>query len=126
MSHPLRLFRWWLTVGLLGCAVLILLCLLPSPPQPQVVYIDKFEHVLAFAALGAWFAAILPRHRLLVFIGLAVLGAVIEWLQSMTGYRTGDWLDLVADMVGIGGGMALARLGMMGWLYRIDDHVFPD
>lgn len=125
MTRELRFFRLWLGLGLLACAVLAYVCLMPNPPQPDVSHFDKFEHVLAYCVLGAWFAAILPRRYLWVCIGLASLGGAIEVLQSLSGYRSGDVLDMVADIIGIVAGLACARAGLMRWLYHIDKHAFP-
>jgi VanZ family protein len=35
------------------------------------------------------------------FTVLAIYGALIEWLQAMTGYRSGDIYDWIADALGI-------------------------
>lgn len=126
MTQQLRFFQLWLGLGLAACAVLIYLCLIPQPPQLNISHIDKFEHGLAFAVLGAWFAAILPRHYLWIFIALAALGGGIEVLQSLTAYRSGDVLDMLADVIGIIVGLACARAGLMRWLYHLDKHAFPN
>ena len=126
MTQELRFFRLWFGLGLLACAGLVYVCLMPQPPQPDIRHFDKFEHALAYCVLGAWFAAILPRRYLRVCIGLPLLGATIEVLQSLTGYRSGDVLDMVANIIGIGVGLACARAGLMRWLYHIDEHAFPE
>lgn len=124
MRQTLRLFPLWLGIGLLGCAALLYASLMPTPPQPDIAYFDKFEHALAYGLLGAWFAAILPRHHGRVFVGLMLLGGAIEVLQSLTVYRDGDVVDMVADIIGIAAGLAVARIGMMRWLNHIDRHAF--
>lgn len=128
MSQPqLRFFRVWLGICLSGCAVLVYACLMPNPPQPQgIAYFDKVEHILAFCVLGAGFGAILQDCHVRVLVGLALLGGVIELLQSLTAYRSGDPLDMVADVAGIIIGLLMARFGMMRWLYYIDQHAFPE
>ena len=126
MTRELRFPRFWFGLGLLTCAVLVGACLMPHPPQPGIRHFDKFEHALAYCVLGAWFAAILPRRYLRVFISLILLGAAIEVLQGLSGYRSGDALDMVADIIGIVAGLACARAGLMRWLYLVDDHAFPE
>lgn len=124
MTGRLQLVRLWLTFGFVGSAVLCCACLIPDPPQlGGIAGMDKVEHLLAYVVLGAWFAAVLPGRYLQVFTGLAVFGLAIEIAQSLTGYRDGDVLDLVADMIGTAAGIGLARLGAMRWLEAVDRHV---
>lgn len=126
MSRRLRFTRLWLGIGLIGCAVLAYASLMPDPPQPSAVpYYDKLAHMLAYGVLGAWFGGVLPSHYGRIFIGLAAYGLVLELVQSLTGYRSGEMLDMAADVAGIIAGLVLARLGMMRWLDYIDGHVFP-
>ena len=47
-----------------------------------------------------------PRHARTVLLSLALLGVGIEVAQWLTGWRTGDWHDWVADCVGIAIGFA--------------------
>ena len=118
-----KMFRVWLTLGFLGCAILFYACLMPSPPTLQVSNFDKIEHFAAFAILGAWFAAVLAPRYLLVFCGLAVFGVAIELIQAATTYRSGDPWDFLADGVGLVFGIGLARIGAMDWLRYIDRRV---
>lgn len=117
------LLRLWLSLGLIGCAVLFYLCLMPHPPTPNFSYADKVEHFIAYAGLGAWFASILAPRYLLVIVGLAGFGAAIEVVQAATDYRSGDVWDFVADLAGVFAGVGLARLGAMNWLRYIDARV---
>lgn len=125
-QSKLRFFRLWFGLGLVACAVIAYASLIPNPPQPvEIAYFDKIEHFGAYCILGAWFGAILPGCYLRIFIALTICGAAIEVLQSMTGYRSGDVLDMVADMAGIGAGFLLAGSGLMRWLNYVDQHAFP-
>jgi VanZ family protein len=83
------------------CAAAVLyLALTPAPPVTLSDW-DKVNHAFAFAVLGtlgwtAWSA----RPRTLGAC-LFVYGCAIEVLQSFTPTRTGDWHDVVADVVGL-------------------------
>ncbi|MAS09168.1 VanZ family protein [Salinisphaera sp.] len=126
MSRPergYRMFRVWMTLGFFGCAILFYACLMPSPPTLQVSNFDKIEHFAAFGILGAWFAAVLAPRYLLVFVGLAVFGVVIELVQAATTYRSGDPWDFLADGIGLVAGILFARIGGMDWLRYIDQRV---
>lgn len=117
------LIRLWLSIGLLGCGALFVMCLVPNPPSANVAHADKIEHFIAYLLLGTWFAGILPTRWLSVFIGLAALGGAIELVQIASGYRDGEWGDFLADCLGAAAGIGLARLGAMNWLRYIDARV---
>ncbi len=77
---------------------------------------DHIVHGLLFAVL-AWvwcrpFArAGRIRDLLLAAAAAVVYGAAIEVFQTLLGYRSGEWMDLVADAVGVAlGALFAARL----------------
>ena len=77
---------------------------------------DKWLHVFAFVFLAVWFAG---QHEARAYwrigIGLIGFGLLIEGCQWLVGYRTAEWLDIVADTIGIVTGLALALAGLGGW-----------
>ena len=108
------LWRWALGT----CMLLILvLSLLPPSPQMPTTGWDKSNHVLAFALLAFLSERCRPRHNLVALAGLLAYGGLIEVLQSLTPYRTGDFADLLADAIGLATGAVLAKL-TSGWLPR--------
>lgn len=124
MNERSRLLWVWLSIGFIGCAVLLYSCLMPSPPNPEgLPWFDKLEHFLAFAILGTWFAGLLPRRYAGVLIALAAFALAIELMQGLVAYRNGDILDFVADSLGILAGIGVAHLGAMRWVNVIDRHV---
>jgi VanZ family protein len=72
---------------------------------------DKVVHFLLFALLmGAGRFARLPvRALLLSLIGYAAVSEVLQWLITVLG-RSGDVLDALVDVAGIGFGYGLAHL----------------
>lgn len=82
---------------------LTVLSLLPVAflPPPAFSIWDKAQHALGFAALTALALWAYPRHPLRVAFALLVYGGLIEVAQAASGWRQGDWLDLLADAVGI-------------------------
>lgn len=101
--------KW--TLALVTCVVTILiLALMPAPPTMISTGWDKSNHLLAFSAL-TWLALhAFPLRLKSILISLLAYGALIEILQSFTDTRSAEWLDLLADSVGILLGWALARL----------------
>ncbi|MEQ1515291.1 MAG: VanZ family protein [Usitatibacteraceae bacterium] len=87
-------------------AVLIaiwVLSFLPGSNMPSVSGTDKWHHGLAYFACmffwGQWYT--LPVQRLKLAITFIVMGALIECLQGLTDYRSFEWLDMLADAIGV-------------------------
>ncbi len=70
---------------------------------------DKANHALAFAGLAVLGLAAYLARAARVLAGLLAFGALIEVLQSLTGYRTAEWFDLLADGAGLAAGWQVAR-----------------
>lgn len=86
--------------------------LLPPEDLPNVAASDKAVHALAYACLGAlavlsslrWWAAV---------VAVVAFGLLLEVAQDLSGYRSFEWADLLADA----GGAALGA-GLAGVLTR--------
>ncbi|MDD9725803.1 VanZ family protein [Roseovarius sp. SK2] len=79
-------------------------------PPPFTLH-DKVLHLLAFAALILPMAVTEPRRALRLAPVYIAFGAAIEVIQPAFG-RGAEWLDLLADALGVGLGLAL------GWGFR--------
>jgi VanZ family protein len=91
-----------LTSVAIVCGIWIL-SFLPATDLPAVPGNDKWHHALAYFACmfcwGQWFTRPLPRLKLaIIFIAM---GALIECLQGLTAYRFFEWLDMLANAVGV-------------------------
>jgi VanZ family protein len=79
------------------------LCVIPTVYLPSGLFDwwDKAQHVLAFFCLS--FLGILgyPKSITKISLGLLMYGGLIEIIQSLTGWRFGEWVDWLADGVGI-------------------------
>lgn len=62
---------------------------------------DKAQHALAFGVLMLLGFIAYPNYFWRIAIGLILYGAVIEFIQLWTGWRQGDVMDALADMVGV-------------------------
>jgi VanZ family protein len=62
---------------------------------------DKAQHALAFGVLMLLGYFAYPKYFWRLVIGLTVYGVVIELIQSWAGWRQGDVMDALADMVGV-------------------------
>ena len=105
----MKALSFW--VVLTGVVVLSLMPVAHLPPLAFDVW-DKAQHAFGFAVLtllGLW---AYPGRMRQLLSGLLLLGALIELAQGASGWRHGDWLDLLADAIGV-------VLGLMVWaVYR--------
>lgn len=97
---------WRVLLALTMAAILGLSLMPPSPDMPTTGW-DKSNHVLGFAVLAwigmqAW-----PQRSGRLLVALLAYGALIELLQSLTTTRSAEWLDLLADGVGLACGYAV-------------------
>ena len=85
------------------------LSLIPTDQLPSALqFWDKAQHSLIFAALAVLSLSAYRAPK--VMFGLALFGAGIEVVQWLTGWHQGDWLDWVADCVGLALGGAAWHL----------------
>ena len=64
--------------------------------------IDKLAHIAFFYVSSLWFFLIVRNDQAIVIvIFMAVYAFSLELLQMTVAYRTFEWLDLFADIVGI-------------------------
>lgn len=101
--QPIRTV-FWCSATVLTVASLVPVDLLPQ--QAATIW-DKGQHAFGFGWLTL-VGLLAYRHKpWTVIIALLVYGGVIELLQAATGWRHGEWLDLLADGIGVLIGTAL-------------------
>ncbi|HEX7115099.1 MAG TPA: VanZ family protein [Steroidobacter sp.] len=123
MLLALRYPRLWLCTGWVLVAGAVLTSIMPANHLPTLGGVsDKVEHMAAYGVLALWFAGIYPRSRYPVIAGgLLAMGVAIEWLQgAMHVGREADFLDVIANCVGIACGLTLALLWLGGWAQRVE------
>ncbi|BAW79737.1 hypothetical conserved protein [Candidatus Nitrosoglobus terrae] len=117
MKPLLRFLKFWRLLGWLAVGGVIYLSLTPALPDFKLdaLSLDKLEHFMAYALLSGWFSQIYPL-RFHGFLGLflAALGAVLEIMQGLTGYRDFEYMDMVANTLGVAGGYLLAHITSAG------------
>ena len=121
---PLRHPRTWLALWCLAVVLVFVACLVPAPDLPSVPHgFDKIEHFLAFFLLAASAVQLYATRRALWYaaLGLLALGVAIELAQfAFTSSRSMDPRDVLADVLGVAAGFAIALTPLRDLLLRID------
>lgn len=105
----LHFHRTWLALGGLWIALVIILSLMPNPPDPLgFEQSDKLSHLLAYGGLMLWFCQLYAgkAQRWVLAFALVTLGVGLEFLQSLTPDRLYEVLDMLANTSGV----------LLGWL----------
>ena len=121
---PLHHLGLWLALGRVAVLVVVVLSLVPMPRTGlDIPSGDKLGHFLVYFALTFWYAQLCASGRALAWraLGFAAMGACMELLQSLTGWRTGnDPLDALANVAGAAAGLLLGLTRANAWLARFE------
>lgn len=92
----LRLLGWLMVAGV----VVLSLVRLPATPL-AVEGGDKWLHLGTYFWLAYWFFHTHPKRPWGIVLGFVILGSVLEWLQSLTGYRYLEIMDWLMNVTGV-------------------------
>jgi len=86
---------------------------------------DKFAHLLAYAVVTLWFVQIYgsSRSRVVIALGLVLLGVALEFLQGLSGYRSLEIADMAANATGVALGWATAPPRTPNVLLHIESYM---
>jgi len=124
---PLQYQRRWKIAGVL--LLIAVLTVAMAPPlfpwlgtgSPLLMLSDKWLHGITFASMVVWYSGQYARRSYwLLALGLLAFGLLIEFCQSLVSYRTAESGDLIADILGILVGLAIALVGLGGWSARVE------
>lgn len=122
-ERRLRFHRLWVALGGGLIALVVLLSLIPAPPEPfTFAQSDKFEHLCAYGLMMGWFAQIYrpSGRRVLLAAGLTALGILLEFAQMAGGVRYFDYGDMAANAFGVALAWLLARPPLDEILLRLE------
>lgn len=97
------------TLTHVGFVYTIYFKLAPYLMRPEMQTYAHFEHVIAFACLGALFGVAYPKRPIVVCVIVLGAAAMLEIMQTMTPDRHGTWIDALEKMAGGAAGIAVAR-----------------
>lgn len=131
---PLRFAGRWKTASLVLLLLVLAATLMPavwfwSDKQDLASWLrhaDKWMHGATFVFLAVWFAGqYRPQSYWRIAVGLLAFGGLIEVCQKAVSYRSAEWLDLAANVAGIGIGLAIALVGLGGWCVWFENRFVP-
>jgi VanZ family protein len=129
---PLRFARHWRAASVILLVLVLAGTLMPAfwawPDDSDLtnwlLQGDKWMHALTFLFLAVWFAGqYRPQAYWRIAIGLLLFGALIEMSQGLVEYRSAEWLDMVANIAGIGVGLTAALVGLGGWCLWLEERL---
>ena len=99
LKNKILIIAIFVTVGILY------LSLIKMPKYNVAIsHLDKWQHCFAYLVLTFfWLYAFYEKERkYLIIFGCILFGILIEVLQyTITNYRTGDYLDVIANSSGV-------------------------
>ena len=106
-AYTLQKRKIWLGLAWLWVGIVIFLSLTTVTLPVVISWQDKIGHIALYAIPMWWFMQLYPRQRhWLIALGLYLLGATLEFVQSFHPMRHMDYYDMAANAIGVG----------LGWL----------
>ncbi|MCI2282686.1 VanZ family protein [Colwellia sp. MSW7] len=101
--------KYWLHITCLLLVSIATLSLWPAAYLPAVPGTDKTHHFIAYGALIFPTALKQPKNTFLIIVGFAAFSGAIELIQPYVN-RYGEWLDMLANTLGLLCGWVLAKI----------------
>ena len=105
-------FIAYATLAHVGFVYAIYYRLAPILQRPEIHAYVRFEHITAFAVLGALFCFAYPRHIALVCAIVFGSAVLLEFLQTLTPDRHGTLTDAIEKIAGGACGVIFAKIVM--------------
>jgi VanZ family protein len=122
---PLRYPWFWLAVGWVLAAGVVVGSLVPGEVLVDVSAFDKLLHAGSYLILMIWFAGVYEgRHQIPIAVVLIAAGLGLDLLQNLTESRTFSLFDVFANCAGVVVGLVFARIGLAGWCQRVERRWF--
>lgn len=97
-------------------------CLIPlDGPVVDISNFDKVLHFASYLMLAALFERAFPAHyRYKGIVMLVTYGAIIEFLQGQTDYRSASLADFIANTCGV-----LSYMLVQPWVVKLSHYTHP-
>ena len=107
------ILRFWRPITVLLLLTILFLSLFPLPQLPKMGEgADKLYHFIAYLSLALPLAYAQPKYTLLYLLTMVLLSGSIELIQPYVN-RHGEWLDFLANTLGIFSGFVMGRFSAL-------------
>lgn len=100
-----KVIGYWKSIVVLSAIAYVSLLREPTISLPYVIGMDKWIHAIMYLVLTLtllWDSQQRPKLWWIAAVFSAIFGGFIEVLQEQFFYpRTGDWMDWLADCIGV-------------------------
>ena len=109
-SFDQMILSFWRHMTILLLLTIVFLSLYPLPQLPNMGEgVDKIYHFIAYLFLALPVAYAQPKLTVWYLLGMVLLSGSIELIQPYAN-RYGEWLDFLANTLGIFMGFVMGRL----------------
>ena len=102
MRH-LKYLNLWIGIGTVIIVSIWFVSLMPNPPKgpDTTLPMDKIVHFIMYFTVTLWHCQITkPDRHFHLFVIFLVMGALIEGIQQISGYRSFEMGDILANGIG--------------------------
>ena len=111
--------QYWKPITIALSISISILSLYPLTELPEFQGNDKTYHLLAYFFLAFPSGIKMPRRFVFFILVLITFGGVIEMIQPFMN-RSGEWLDFLANCVGIILGFSVGAI-LNSWLLKFNN-----
>jgi len=101
-TPPLRWPLFWRLLCAAYLGIIIWVSLKPSAPDLGAAHMDKLAHLAGYGGLMWCYAQCYARRQWSgIAIALIAMGLALEYFQGLGGIRSAEWLDGLANGLGV-------------------------
>ncbi len=101
--------KFGLTLSVVLLIITTVLSLIPLPELPEVPGTDKTHHLIAYMSIALPVTLKNPKYLYYFLLGVVLWSGAIELIQPYVN-RYGEWMDLLANSIGLVIGFVLGHL----------------
>ena len=104
---------YWRRITIILLLIIVFLSLYPLPQLPQMGEgADKVYHFIAYLFVAMPIGYVYPKHFFLYLLFMVSLSGIIELIQPYVN-RHGEWLDFLANTLGVFSGFAIGKISSL-------------